>query len=575
MAMPRISELFEERLSEAIMGQAGYHNHTLQAPRSHRAYAPRASFWDRFRPAHHHVPTHLLIKPVSLWPCQSQAGQWLCAQNYLKEGLPENFWSGPADEIFWLSYLHSFDWLAEMRSIGGDHARHMACLMLESWLYLPNRSKRLDIEPAILASRLMNWLNAYEFFEPSLTLETQELFFEMLGAQARLLHKRCAHKSRMDVAHLEPMDRLHCAKALICSGLALERMEHLLEAGIAILSTELSAQILPDGMHVSKSPKLLLRVVMDCLEIRHALKLAAYPQPSALTRAIDKAVPALRFFTYVDKGLALFHGTSEGNRDILNAVFTQANVRARPVQELSSSGFAKISMGRTSLIMDTGAMPPYPHDQVVHAAPLAFELCHGRERIFVSCGSHDHCQEWRSALRATAAHSAAIIDGRDACTFHASGHMERSVLAHSSYIERTCGGVSVEASHDGYRKINGIVHRRKIDLSMDGYYVHGTDTFCSGLQSGGAGLMAHHYAARFHLHPSVRVSMAQDGGSVLLRTPNGIGWRFRGNCGSLSIEDSVYLGNGHEPRKTSQILIMQESDASPHVMEWFLTREGV
>src|SRR5258706_13981355 len=50
------------------------------------------------------------------------------------------------------------------------------------------------------------------------------------------------------------------------------------------------------------------------------------------------------------------------------------------------------------------------------------------------------------------------------------------------------------------------------------------------------------FAIRFHIHPDVRLSLAQGGASVILKLPNGEGWRFRCGGGTLAIEESIYFG---------------------------------
>ena len=60
---------------------------------------------------------------------------------------------------------------------------------------------------------------------------------------------------------------------------------------------------------------------------------------------------------------------------------------------------------------------------------------------------------------------------------------------------------------------------------------------------------------RFHLHPTVRATLAQDLTSALLIQPGHVGWRFRTDGGPLRVEDSVYLAKGNKPLKTQQIVI--------------------
>jgi uncharacterized heparinase superfamily protein len=50
------------------------------------------------------------------------------------------------------------------------------------------------------------------------------------------------------------------------------------------------------------------------------------------------------------------------------------------------------------------------------------------------------------------------------------------------------------------------------------------------------------FAARFHIHPDMRVSLSHRG-DILLKLPSGEGWRFR-HGGALAIEENICAGPG-------------------------------
>ena len=84
-------------------------------------------------------------------------------------------------------------------------------------------------------------------------------------------------------------------------------------------------------------------------------------------------------------------------------------------------------------------------------------------------------------------------------------------------------------------------------------------------------------AIRFHLHPSLSASMAQNGMSVLVRTPSKGGWRFRFSGGVLALNDSVYFGEDGRLQKSMQIVVNMPLD---HIRthgkiasKWALRRE--
>ena len=101
-------------------------------------------------------------------------------------------------------------------------------------------------------------------------------------------------------------------------------------------------------------------------------------------------------------------------------------------------------------------------------------------------------------------------------------------------------------------------------MSASGTDVRGEDTL--------EGEGDHKFTIRFHLHPSVKASMVKDGASVLLRLPDKSGWRMRCSGGVASLQESIYLGDGHEARRTEQIVISGASTRGSAQVKWALSR---
>ena len=84
---------------------------------------------------------------------------------------------------------------------------------------------------------------------------------------------------------------------------------------------------------------------------------------------------------------------------------------------------------------------------------------------------------------------------------------------------------------------------------------------------------SHAFAIRFHIHPAVRVSLAQDGATVVLRQSDGIGWRMRVGGARIDLAESVYFGGG-EARRTQQIVLSGRTGGTATTVKWALRREG-
>ena len=122
----------------------------------------------------------------------------------------------------------------------------------------------------------------------------------------------------------------------------------------------------------------------------------------------------------------------------------------------------------------------------------------------------------------------------------------------------------LEASHDGWKKLFGAVHRRRLYMAESGEDVRGEDVVEAPTPQP--------FTLRFHLHPDVKASLQQDGEAVLLRLRSGGGWRLRADGARLSLEESIYLG-GHQPRRTEQVVLTGYADG-PQQVKWAISRVG-
>ena len=73
-----------------------------------------------------------------------------------------------------------------------------------------------------------------------------------------------------------------------------------------------------------------LRRLQDLTEIRALLQAAQTQPPPALARAIERMAPALRVLRHGDGGLALFNGSKEETRPLIDLVLTQAGAAGAP-----------------------------------------------------------------------------------------------------------------------------------------------------------------------------------------------------------------------------------------------------
>ncbi len=523
------------------------------------------------------VPDKLLTKPIDPWPGNADGARFLCngsmvideqqadlhAGWHALRAIQSDGWEPKSLSPVWCDYIHGFTWLRDLKTLGGDTARRTARALLTDWIKNHGRWAEHSWKADITGQRISMWIALYDFFGASADDEFQAFFFEALICQSR-------HLARALPGKLHGIPLLKSIKGLLYAGLAFEGCEAWVEQALDLLKIELDKQILPDGAHASRSPRQLLDALQILLDIRGALAAGNYPMPEKIQHSIDRMSPALKFFRYSDKHFALFNGTQEGQKSFIDCILGQTKARSKALQHLPCAGYERLSLGRSLLMVDCGKTPDAPYDRFSHASPLAFEMCYGKERVFVSCGAHPTSSDWSEALRATAAHNTATLDHRNACEIKDDGFFHRKVKTISLHKEADKNSVLLEASHDGYLPLNGVTHRRRLYLTDGGNTVRGEDGFSCALPPE----KPIHIAIRFHIHPKVLVSLIRDETEALLRLSGGTGWRFSHSGGTLALEDSIYLGEGTRPRKTKQLVLYGHISETQTGLKWGLTHTG-
>ena len=504
----------------------------------------------------------LRLVPPDLWPGEARLGSDLVqgihrfAGQTRQQEVPDWFPTGVCPKF--TADLHSFEWLRDLRALGGDIARRHARFMMRSWMEQNSVWNPVAWEPVTLARRLSNWLAMYDCFCTSADDEFRRMVMDSLKRQSR-------HLARAFATVPKGAGRFTALKGLFYSGICMMKGESRLALALKLLGPELNAQILADGGHISRNPSTHMQTLRDLIDIRTVLSAGSQEVPEKLQHAIDRMTPALRFYRHGDGNLALFNGAREEPQSLIDAVLSQADAKGKPLKSMTHSGYERMTAGRTCIIFDGGKTAPAPYDATMHAGPLAFEMSVARDRLIVNCGAHPiSFTGWRKAMGATAAHSTLTLNNTNALELTDTG-VGRKPPTTSCTRQEESGAVWVEGQHDGYDALFHTTHYRRLYLADGGDDVRGED-----MLEGPAG---YEFTVRFHLHPNVQASLIQQGSAVLLATPSGLGWRFRASGGNLSLEESLYAGKGDEPRRTLQIVLTGQTAPDSTTIKWALQRE--
>ncbi len=494
------------------------------------------------------------------WPGDPQRGANLLKQEIEISGSAGRLVPGAMSSIggsaVLRAYAHSFVWLRDLRALGSDAARVRCRALVQEWI-ADSALDPLAERPDVMGARIAAWLGNYDFFAASADDVFRQRLMARLMADARTL-------STLLPAEELDARALTAVKGLIAAAVALPENTGFLARALRVLPQEIARQVLPDGCHCERSPAQLLAALQDLTEIRALLQAAQAMPPVSLANAIERMAPALRGLRHGDGGLALFNGSKEDSPALIELVLAQAGRAGRAPMALTEGGFHRLQAGKTVLIADCGPPAPPKLDRYAHAGTLSFELSVGRERMIVNVGAAPAGgPEWRTATRATAAHSTLTIADTSSSELKPDGLGRRAEKVEVQHQDAS-GAHWLEASHDGYERPFGAIHRRRLYLSKSGDDVRGEDVVEAADPQP--------FTLRFHLHPDVDASLQQDGEAVLLRLPSGSGWRLRADGAPLALEESIYLG-GPQPRKAEQVVLTGYQDG-PQQVKWAISKVG-
>lgn len=492
------------------------------------------------------------------------SGHFYYAGQSLDVGSQGDPWTVDVPSTRFADWLHGFRWLPDLNFTGDKKAGPHARSLIDKWIAIYGKFNAYAWAPDILTDRLYNWLTLWS---PLLTGDNMS---EAAQLRRQSVLRQLKYLRRIYKRTSPGLSRLRAAAVLALGGMRLkDKSDRFLSQGLDWLDDEIETQILPDGGHISRSPEHALHALEILMTLDSLLQSRGVEGSKAMSRAIDRLSPVIAFFTGAERTLAGFNGGGETSVPRLKAVMKAAQKlrKSGPIKAFGycpHSGFQRIDHEDTVLIIDAGSSPRRPFDTDAHLGPLSFELSTKIGKLVVNCGwSEQQALRFRRPVRSTAAHSTLTLNESDAGRLIKDGW---SAQVLGGAIESEAGPVNaarkeqvtgtwLEASHDGYREQTGLTHKRRFYMANEGDDIRGEDSLCVPLGAAPLSRNQLPFDIRFHLHPSVRVSLSQDQQSALLIQGGKAGWRFRTDGGPLKIENSIYLGSGDKPVKSQQIVI--------------------
>ncbi len=514
---------------------------------------------------------------------QLTGGNFLFA-GFLVEAPETTIWDLPMPDDGFEAELHGCTWLDDLAAVGDAHATRRAQAWTHEWVSRFGKGSGLGWTPDLTGRRLIRWINHAILLLNGQEREVSEAYFRSLASQTIFLSRRWKAAS-------PGLPRFEALTGLIYAGLALDGMDRHVGHAMRALAQECAREIDDQGGLSTRNPEELLEVFTLLNWAADALRDAGRSPGVAHINAIEAVAPVLRSLRHSDGGLARFHGGGRGLEGRLDRSLATSGVRGAPQKGLSM-GYARISHGRTSIIVDA-APPPRPEASGnAHASTLAMELTSGRRPLIVNCGSGTTFgKSWRRAGRATPSHSTLGIEGFSSSRLGVAGRVTgrtaeflveapRDVRHERAEVD---GGTRLVVGHNGYAASHGLTHVRTLHLGYDGRSLRGEDALVALDQAAKrrfdlvfdkSKLKGTPFTIRYHLHPDVDATLDMNGAAVSMALKSGEIWIFRAEGqATLSLETSVYLEKSRlTPRATKQIVLSGVSMEYSTRINWSLAK---
>jgi uncharacterized heparinase superfamily protein len=396
----------------------------------------------------------------------------------------------------WRFHLHYWDWawgLAAEPDRGT--ARAVFARLWQSWQASCDFGRGDAWLPYPTALRAWSWCGLYRDLVQGSDLEHR--FLREVAAHAGFLRRHL----EADVGGNHLVKDL---KALVGLGVFL-RDERLLHWALHRLSSQFAVQVLPDGGHYERAPAYHCQVLGDLIDVADLMSATGRTPAPELTLAIARMRRWLGTVLTPDGAVPLLNDGYPVPNALIAALRPDPAPGA-PLMTLPDTGLIRAAVGGWHLIADVGAACPDELPAHAHADTLGCLLHVDGTPLLVDTATSTYTAgQVRSYERSTAAHNTVEVDGCDSTEVWGAFRAGRRARVRSPVASASAGHVTVEAAHDGYRRLPGRpVHRRRWSLASAGLQVDDEVT----------GGRRHAVTVRWHLAPGASVQLQAAGAMV-------------------------------------------------------------
>ena len=406
-------------------------------------------------------------------------------------------WQQRQMPLLWRFHVHYWDWgwgLAADPDPG--RGRMLFARLWRSWREANPFGRGDAWHPYPVALRSWSWCGLYRDLVAG--SEIEPTYIGELAAHAGFLR----HHLETDVRgnHLIKDLKAQAGLAIFFSD------DRELHRALRRLARQLRDQVLPDGGHYERSPAYHCQVLADLIDIDRLLCSTGREEVPEITGAIRRMRRWLGGVLGPGRALPMLNDGYPVADGLIAALRPESPPKTSKLLTMASSGYIRANVGQWHLLADVGAPCPDGLPGHAHADTLGCLVHVGRTPLLVDTGTSTYESGGvRDYERSTSAHNTIEVDGFSSTEVWGAFRAGRRARVHGLLARSTAEGVTVQATHDGFRGLSGRpYHRRRWELTSEGLLIEDLVT--------GAG--QHTIAVHWHLAPQTTVEVTTGGAQV-------------------------------------------------------------
>ena len=445
--------------------------------------------------------------------------------------------------VFWVkkknnweeNEVHSFLWL---NLIDRKNDGRSLQKIIDVWMLKHSKYKRKVWESSVLSKRIISWILNVDIILNNGSFYFKKNFLNSIISQTNHLKKNIKFEKNYS-------KRLEVLTALLLSGLVFKEYINNFNIGIKELEKLTKDYFDDDGFPLTRNPSDLIFFSKYLLLCKECIKDAQQYIPEFLDIIINKNLKCIKEILTPNNQIPLFNGGAESNLEYFHKLLDDLDYKPKNKKKIIG-GIHSFNIRNNAIFFDAGEPPKKDFSKSYQSGPLSFEYYLDGKKIITNCGFGSNISSKAELLsRLTSAQSTLTLNDTSVTRFERNKLINR-VFGNSikntfkinnlNFVEDK-NQIKFTASHNGYEKKFGCIHKREISIEKQNGKLIGSDEIIK--KKDGKPL---NYSLRFHLYPGLTAVKTMGGNSALIQISKNKSLIFTILDESILLEKSIFLG---------------------------------